>query len=290
VVLAAVVAAVLWYATRGAARIWPPAAHLVARLSPWTSGLHQWVLSAPASFCYVVVFTASTIIQRSAPPQLIQAITTYQSTNLTRLAADPVRVLVASSLWVDERGFGLAGYVVVFATVVAWAERRYGTPRTIVIGYSAHVFGSLLTAGLERLAIDSHHAPVSLAYDSDVGVSYVMVGCCAAAVLALSGRARVVVGGLLLLAVETPVLLSHTFFDLGHLLATLIGGGTAALLLAVAPLRPVEPWKPVSAAASARAAPAPARGGATPCRTDPVRAPSEAPAASSVAGRPSVRS
>lgn len=283
-VLAAVVVAVLWYATRGVAHFWTPARTLVTRLSPWTARLHRWVLSAPASFCYAAVFTASTIIQRSAPPQLIQAITTYQSTNLIRLAADPVRVLVASSLWVDERGFGLVGYVLVFATVVAWVERRYGTPRTIVIGYSAHIFGSLLNAGVERLAIDSHHAPLSLAYDSDVGVSYVMVGCCAAAVLALSGRRRIVLGVLLLLAVDIPSVFAHTVFDAGHLLATLVGAAVTALLLAVAPLRPV------SAGASAPAVPAPARGAATPCRTGPAPARSAAPAASSAAGPPSVRS
>lgn len=283
-VLAALIVTALWYALRGLARWWPRAAVVVDALSPHTRRLHRWVLSAPATFCYVAVFTASTIIQRSAPPELIDLITTYQSTNLTRLAADPLRVLVVSGLWVDERGFGLAGYVAVFATVVAWAERRYGTPRIVVIGLAAHMIGSLIAAGFERLAINHHHAPVSLATDSDVGVSYVMVGCCAAAVLMLHGRRRWIAGALLVLAVQTPVLFTRSFYDQGHLLAALVGFAAAVLCLAVAPLRPV------SAGVSARAARAPGRGGATPCRSDPAPAPSAAPAASSAGGPPSAQS
>jgi hypothetical protein len=275
-----VLVAGLWYLIRGLAHVWTPAAAVVGWLSPWTRRLQFWVISAPASFCYIAIFTASTIIQRSAPPQLIDLLTTYQSTNLTRLAADPLRVLVASSLWVDERGFGLAGYVAVFATAAAWAERRYGTPRIILIGYSAHVVGSLLTAVIERIAINSHHAPVSLAYDSDVGVSYVMVGCCAAAVLVLQGRWRWIAGAVLLLAVETPVVLSHTFYDLGHLLATLVGALVATLLLAVAPPR----------ATTVSAAPARGPAAAIPCTNGPAPAPSGGRAASSAEERPSVRS
>src|SRR4051794_24155206 len=160
----------------------------VEGISPWPRRLHRGALSAPGSFCYIAIFTASTIIQRSAPPQLIDLVTTYQSTNLTRLATDPVRVLVVSSFWVDDHGVGLGAYMLVFGTVVAWAERHYGTARIIVIGYSAHVFGSLLTAGIEQIAISHGRAPAALAYDSDVGVSYVLAGCAAAAVLILQGR------------------------------------------------------------------------------------------------------
>jgi hypothetical protein len=149
VIAAGVFLAALWYALRGLSKQVPFAARIVERLSPRTRALHRWVLSAPATFAYIAIFTASTVIQRSAPPQLINLLTTYQSTNLARLTADPARVLVVSSLWVDERGLGLAGYVAVFATVVAWAERRYGSPRIIVIGYSAHIVGSLLTALVE---------------------------------------------------------------------------------------------------------------------------------------------
>jgi hypothetical protein len=240
VVLAGVLVATLWYVLRGVATVSVSVRRVVDQLSPWTSRLHHWVLSAPGSFCYIAIFTASTIIQRSAPPQLIDLLTAYQSTSLTRLAADPGHVLVVSSLWVDERGIGLAGYVLVFATVVAWTERRYGTARTILIGYSAHVVGSLLTAAIERFAINSGRAPASLAYRSDVGVSYVLVGCCAAAVLVLPGRLRWVFGTALLLAVEIPVIVAHTFYDLGHLLAGLIGAGTACLLLLLAPPRTTE--------------------------------------------------
>jgi hypothetical protein len=282
-VLAAILLATLWYALRAAARVWAPAAAVVRRLSPRTRQLHRWVLSAPASFCYIAIFTASTVIQDSAPPNLIDRLTTYQSTNLVRLAADPVRVLLASSLWIDE-GVGLLGYVLVFGTVVAWAERRYGSPRIILIGYSAHIFGSLTTALIERVAINSHRAPASLAYDSDVGVSYVLVGCCAAAILVLGGRWRIGLGAALLVAAEIPVVTSHTFYDLGHLLAVLYGALTAALLLALAPPRQISDGGAVLAGRER------APSGATPCTTDPAPAPSVDRVSSSTEARPSVPS
>ncbi|NUU21827.1 MAG: hypothetical protein HOV68_10000 [Streptomycetaceae bacterium] len=245
VVLALVV---LWYAVRGVAALWSPAAGLVGRLTPWTVRLRAWVLSAPATCTYIVLFTAGTFVQKTAPPKLIDLLTKVDSTNLWRLGDDPATVLVTSALWVADRGSGLAAYIAVFATVVAWAERRYGTPRLVLIAVSAHVLGSLCTARVERWAIDTGHAPHKLALATDVGVSYIMVGSCAAAVLVMHGWVRWAGVLALLVTVAVPVFASRTIWDLGHLLATLIGLGTAVLTLLVGPLRTppplTEPWAP----------------------------------------------
>ncbi|MEU8136181.1 rhomboid-like protein [Streptodolium elevatio] len=243
VVLALVVA---WYALRGLAQFWAPAADLTRRLSPWTVRLRAWVLSAPATFTYIVLFTAGTFVQKTAPPKLIDLLTRVDSTNLWRLSDDPATVLVTSALWVADEGSGLAMYAAVFGTVVAWAERRYGTPRLILIAISAHVLGSLCTARIERWAIDSGRAPETLVLATDVGVSYMMVGSCAAAVLIMRGRVRWVGVAALVVTVAVPVFVSRTIWDLGHLLATLFGLGTAALALLAAPPRDppplTEPW------------------------------------------------
>src|SRR5581483_4460139 len=141
VVLALVVA---WHVLRGVARWSAPAGRLVLRWSPYTLRAQAWVLSAPATFGYIGVFTASTVLQRSAPPRLIDLLTKIQSTNLHHLSLAPVQAMATSALWVADKGAGLSFYIVLYAAVVAWAEQRYGTGRIVLIGVFGHVVGSLL--------------------------------------------------------------------------------------------------------------------------------------------------
>jgi hypothetical protein len=232
---------VIWYVLRAVAVASLPVRRLVGRWSVWTGRAHAWVMSAPATFTYMAIFTASTTLQRNAPPRLITLLTTLQSTNLARLSTKPLVVLTSSALWVANRGAGLSLYLVVFATLVAWAERRYGTPRIVLIGVTGHVLGSLLTAAVELHAIRDGHAPQSLAMSTDVGVSYIMVAGCAAAVLAMRGRTRAVFALLLVAGIVTPLVINRTVWDLGHLLATTCGLAMAALTLIIRPLRtPVD--------------------------------------------------
>jgi hypothetical protein len=150
-----VVTVLAWYTLRLLAHWWTPARHAVDRLSPYTLRLHAWVLTAPATFAYIAIFTASTLLQKTAPPHLIDLLTKLQSTNIRHLNLDPVIALADSALWVANKGSGLIFYIVLYGCVVAWAEPRYGTPRMVVIGVSGHVFGSLLTSLVERSAISS---------------------------------------------------------------------------------------------------------------------------------------
>lgn len=86
VVLALVV---LWYVLRGLATFWEPAADVVGHVSPWTVRMRAWVLSAPATFTYIVLFTAGTFVQKTAPPKLIDLLTRVDSTNLWRRWSSP---------------------------------------------------------------------------------------------------------------------------------------------------------------------------------------------------------
>jgi hypothetical protein len=238
---------VVWYLLRALAWRWPAAASVVRRLSPCTRKMHEWIISAPATFGYIAIFTASTIVQRTTPPQLIDLLTKVNSTSLTQLRLAPLSALADSAVWVDNHGTGLIGYLAGFATFVAWAERRYGTPRIIVICLAGHVFGTLLTARVELHAIQAGLAPPSLANSTDVGVSYIMVAGFAAAVLVMRRRWPVTCGLALAAGVLAPVFISHTVWDLGHLLATLCGVAAAALTLLAAPPRPAPRLLPGAA-------------------------------------------
>src|SRR5882762_10235974 len=92
-------AALCWYLLRGLGRRVPAAQRLVVRLRPWTRGLHAWVRSAPATFCYIAVFTCFTLVQKTAPPRLIDVMTSVDSTNLYELRSHTVSVLATSAFW-----------------------------------------------------------------------------------------------------------------------------------------------------------------------------------------------
>jgi hypothetical protein len=230
-----------WYLLKAIGRRVPVVHRLMARLTPWTGRLHRWVISAPATFCYIAVFSCFTLVQQTAPPRLIDIMTTIDSTNLTQLRSHTVSVLATSAFWLADHGNGLALYIVGFATVVAWAERRYGTPRLALIAVSGHVFGSVLTEALIGHAIDIGRAPARLANTTDVGVSYMLVAGAAAAVLALSGWLRLVAAaGLLGLLIE-PMVTSHSVWNFGHAIAASCGLVVAVLCRLAGPLRTPEP-------------------------------------------------
>lgn len=235
--MAGLVAVAVWYVLCALSGRAGWAGRAVDRLSPWTRWLHAWVLSAPATFTYVAMFTGSTLVQTSAPPRLVDLLTTLQSTNLRNLARAPLSSLLDSMLWVADRGAGLILYIALYVTVVAWGERLYGTPRMIVIGLSGHVLGSLLTAAVETRALETGRAPARLAITTDVGVSYVMVAGCAAAVLLMRGRWLLAGVAGLVIGIVLPVIVLHTLWNLGHFFATSCGLAVAWLLLRAAPPR-----------------------------------------------------
>jgi hypothetical protein len=246
-----VVTVLAWYTLRLLAHWWTPARHTVDRLSPYTLRLHAWVLTAPATFAYIAIFTASTLLQKTAPPHLIDLLTKLQSTNIRHLNLDPVIALADSALWVANKGSGLIFYIVLYGCVVAWAEPRYGTPRMVVIGVSGHVFGSLLTSLVERSAISSGRAPHRLALTTDVGVSYIMVAGCVAAVVLMRGRWRIAGVAALTIGIVVPLLVTHTLWNLGHFFATAVGLLVALVSLKVAPARTPVNLRPCLAQATA---------------------------------------
>lgn len=244
ILLAVTILVLAWYFLCWLSLLWSGARRAVDRLSPYTRWAHAWVLSAPATFTYVAVFTAFTLVQRTTPPHLIDVLTRVNSTNLARLHHAPLAVLADSALWVADRGAGLTLYILAFVTVVAWAEQRYGPPRMIVIGLSGHVLGTLLTALVELHAIETGHASHRLAHTTDVGVSYIMVAGCVAAVLLMRGWWLVAGVTALCLGVVWPVIANHTIWALGHLLATLCGLAVAALVRYLGGIRPPRDLRP----------------------------------------------
>ena len=212
----------------------------VRKLSVYTHFLSKWLQSAPATFTYTAIFCAFTLVQRTAPQHLINILTNHSSTSIARVSDKPISTFFDSAFWVADNGAGLLIYVAIFWTIIAWAERKYGSPRMIVITLSGHILASLTTIFLELWAINSGRAPSSLAMATDVGVSYIMVAGCAAAILLMKKWLHYIGLVAIGLFILLPLFINHSIWDTGHLFATIFGFISARLLLKLSPVRTVS--------------------------------------------------
>lgn len=244
-VLAATVIAVLWFVVRAAARrdvSWAQRTYF--RLDPYVQAAGQWFRSAPATFIYMAIWLATTILVQGSSVGLVDALTEMDSSNLAEVMRTPVRAILVSGLLVADRGAGLLAYVVVFVLIVARLEQRLGTPRTVIVWVSSHVLATLLVLLSEEWLIDTGVMRGTLATTLDVGVSYVMVGSLGAYMLLVSRRWRGWYYALLFIGIVGPVLIDRQVWDLGHLFATLIGLATGAILMRWG-VRPRLYWRPM---------------------------------------------
>ncbi|MFZ0832046.1 MAG: rhomboid-like protein [Mycobacterium sp.] len=179
------------------------------------------ITSAPLSFAWLLVLFVTTRVQRTAGQRGSRQIQKRHSTNLTRLRDEPLRVLVTSLFWLDDRRWW--PYVPAFVGVVAPAERRLGWRRWLFIGAAAHVIATYVGQGYLRQSIRKADAPRRLVNVRDVGVSYFVLGVAGAASghIQRRWRFRCQAAGVLALAVNAA--LRPTFTEVGHLTAVVVG-------------------------------------------------------------------
>ncbi len=246
-VLIAAAIAVLWFIVRALARRqvrWAEGAY--RRLDPYVQASALWFRSAPATFIYMAIWLATTILVQGSSKRLVDALTEMDSSNIAEVMRAPARAILVSGLLVADRGAGLLAYVVVFVLIVARLEQRLGTPRTLIVWLCSHVIATLLVLATEEKLISASVLQSTLETTLDVGVSYVMVGSMGAYMLFVSRRWRWWYYALLFVGIVGPVILDREIWDVGHLLATLIGLCTGVALTRWG-VRPRLLWRPMCA-------------------------------------------
>ena len=143
------------------------------------------------------------------------------STNLDRLGHEPLRVLVASALWILPSSFLIWGPLT-FA-VLATVERRIGTRRMLVVFAVGHAGATLIAAlgiwaGIRHGTVDPQ-----IAHALDVGVSYGVYATAAYATGFLPRPRRGLVAGALAVFLAYHAASGRTFTDFGHLFALGLG-------------------------------------------------------------------
>ncbi|POX50296.1 hypothetical protein C3489_22655 [Streptomyces sp. Ru71] len=154
-------------------------------------------------------------------PEFEREFLRQRSTNLEELSRNPVRVLIASAMWID--GGHWVPYAVLYTVFHAPAERWLGTVRWLVVCAAAHVLATLISQGVLLVAIDRGLAPHSEADALDIGVSYALAGVVGVLTYRIPAPWRYVYVFAVLVFYGLPLAAGPTFTDLGHFVSVLIG-------------------------------------------------------------------
>lgn len=219
---------------------------LYRRLDPSVQALRVWLARSPVTFVYIACWTVTSVIVQGTPAGLADVFARFNSTNILGIATDPLRVLFASAFLVADNGFAYIFYVVAYVLIISRLEQRIGSARIVIVGAASHALGSLTIVGIESIAVKTGLLAKSTLVTTDVGISYVMVGCLAGYLLFVGRRWRWWYVAALGIGIVGPLILSHTIWDLGHFLASCIGLGTTALVRRYG-VRPPLRWRELTA-------------------------------------------
>ncbi|MFF3964983.1 rhomboid-like protein [Streptomyces griseorubiginosus] len=194
-------------------------------------GVHwvgEYVRRAPGTYVWLTVLFVTTVALHHMSPTFEEQFLRQRSTNIHELSSNPVRVLVASAMWIDS-GHWLP-CVVLFSVFHAQAERWLGTARWLAVCAAAHVLATLISEGALLWGIRHGMAPESAVNTLDVGVSYALAGVVAVLVYRIPRPWRYVYGFVVLVVYAVPLVTGRTFTDLGHFTSALIGFGCYPLV------------------------------------------------------------
>ncbi|WP_381566984.1 rhomboid-like protein [Streptomyces eurythermus] len=191
------------------------------RINRGLSGVWAYLRGAPGTHVWLVVLFATTVALHSMPPEFEENFLRHRSTNLHELSRDPVRVLVASAMWI-ESGHWLP-YAFLYTVFHAPAERWLGTARWLAVCALAHVPASLASEALLLAAIRTGRAPLTAVDTLDIGVSYALAGVIAVLGYRIAAPWRYGYLAAVLAVFTLPLAAGPTVTDVGHLLAALFG-------------------------------------------------------------------
>ncbi|MFC7266448.1 rhomboid-like protein [Streptomyces lutosisoli] len=187
-------------------------------------GFHRvwtYMCGAPGTYVWLGILFVTTVAVHQMSPEFEEQFLRQRSTNIHELSNNPVRVLIASAMWMD--GGHWLPYAVLYSVFHAPAERWLGTARWLAVCVAAHVLATLISEGALLLAIRHGVAPHSAVNTLDVGVSYALAGVIAILTYRIAAPWRYPYLALVLAFYGLPMFSSPTFTDFGHFISVVIG-------------------------------------------------------------------
>jgi hypothetical protein len=178
----------------------------------------------PVAVGYAAALMLSNIVMSLLSVGAQNSVASATSTNIAHLATDPFFVLPASAFVDTDTGWL---WMPLSLILIGGLERRFGSRRSFLIVFGAHVVATLISESVLLTQIAYHAAPHSQIHILDVGPSYVilaaMAGCLAVGSRSL--RITAFITGALIV----PQLLVHLpqldMSSVGHFSALVLGAG-----------------------------------------------------------------
>ncbi|MET8246020.1 rhomboid-like protein [Streptomyces sp. NPDC005202] len=187
-----------------------------------------YVRSAPGTYVWLLILFVTTFALHHMSPHFEEQFLRQRSTNIHELSNNPVRVLVASAMWIDS-GHWLP-YAALYTVFHAQAEHWLGTLRWLLVCVAAHALATLTSEGALLWAISRGMAPESAVNTLDVGVSYALAGVMGALTYRIAAPWQYLYAAVVAAGYGVPLVTGRTFTDLGHFTAVLIGLGCYPLV------------------------------------------------------------
>lgn len=113
----------------------------------------QFVSNAPLTYSWLLALLTTTVCQHLLTGQQLHTLLLHRSTNLHKLATDPLGVLFSSLFWID--GKSLEAYLLLFTLFLAPAEHWLGQVRWLAVGLSSHIVATYFSEGMLYWAIEN---------------------------------------------------------------------------------------------------------------------------------------
>ncbi|MGV4984402.1 rhomboid-like protein [Streptomyces sp. NPDC001709] len=191
------------------------------RINRGLNGVWAYIRRSPGTYVWLAVLFVTTVALHQMSPEFEQHFLRQRSTNIHELSRNPVRVLVASALWIDS-GHWLP-YVVLYTVFHAPAERWLGTARWLTVCALAHVLATLISELALLKAIRDGMAPHSAVNTLDIGVSYALAGIVGVLTYRIAPPWRYTYLVVVLVVFALPLAEGRTFTEFGHFVSLLIG-------------------------------------------------------------------
>ncbi len=183
----------------------------------------------PFARVYAGLFLVINLVLLALPDSWRAAVDLATSTNVARLATDPLFVLPASA-FVDEGQLWL--WIPLILLLVGGLESHIGTRRAVLAVFGAHTVATLLSEGILLTRVALHLEPISQLHIIDIGPSYMVLAALAGCLVV--GGIRLKLGALAVGAFILPGLLHGlTSLDMtavGHVSALVLGATFAVVL------------------------------------------------------------
>jgi hypothetical protein len=176
----------------------------------------------PATYGYGGLLILVTVVLAVLGDSTQARVIMHFSTNLHNLLRGHISTLFSSAFLIGDTDTALI-VIPLLICLLALAELKFGTLRSIRIFLAGHLGATLLVALGLWIAVSEHWVPLSITRAEDVGISYGAMALIGAFLVLMPERWRPTWGITWVAVAVAGVAMGDTFTNVGHLISVSIG-------------------------------------------------------------------